>query len=292
MEAFYNLFKRQDVFRCYHESHKKFSNVVSVYHVLEKRRCFPQGCLSFYFKCKLLLKGVKCKRGLKTAGIKCQSCKYLMEEKNQYFPKVILKREEWEELKFEYSKFLFWIKSKEGKTVKFYGKIQDIKPYIRHIYFDKGSKFIINGYFILMEYAYIEEDLFKDKLYIYVPKPKAWKIKKLEGNEVEGLATFNLSGSNIILSNAKNLQSIRGEKIPFYLNDEILLKIKMGSIFDKFNERCFSCEEGLPVLVENQSNFKNLPKKEIICLQNYLSPSFCLKEIYKNIKIDKCSKEL
>ncbi|MEJ5166391.1 MAG: hypothetical protein WHV67_05115 [Thermoanaerobaculia bacterium] len=291
MEVYKNLFKRQDIFRCFHELHKKFSNVVSVWHVMEGRGCFPQGCISFYLKCKSFLKGKSCSKGFKKPGRLCQSCKFLVEEKNHYIPKIILKEEEWRKFKREYDKFLFWVRSLEGKFVKFYGKIEAIKPYTKHIYFERGSKFLLKGFILTLKWAYLERDFFEDKLFLYLPKGKVWRLKNLKFDEIEGFATLNLSGGNLFLSNPKNLYSLKGEEVIFR-EENFLLKIKLGSLFNIYQGKCFECEKGIPTVVENQSNLRFIPKKEIICLEGYASPSFCLNELYKNIKIEKCLREL
>lgn len=292
MEIYKNLFKRQDVFRCFYEQHKKFSNVVSVWHIMEKRKCYPQGCIGFYLKCKIILKGRRCSKGFKKPGNLCASCRFLIEEKNHYVPKIILNEKEWMDFKFKYNKFLFWIKSLNGKVLKFYAKVENIKPYITHIYFDRGSKFLLKGYFLLLKWAYIERDLFEDKLFLYIPVKKSWKLKKLTKNEIEGFGTFHLSNGNFFISNPKNLMSVKGEDLFFKEEKDLLLKLKFGSIFKIYQGKCFDCEKGIPIVVENQSHNKFLPKKEIICLEGYISPSTCLNEIYKNIKIEKCEREL
>lgn len=290
MEVYKNLFKNQDVFRCFHQLHKKFSNVVSVWHVMEGRGCYPQGCISFYMKCKSILKGKSCHRGFRKPGKLCFSCKFLVEEKNHYFPKVILNEKEWSEFKEKYNKFLFWVRSLEGKYIRFYGKIETVKPYIKHLYFDKGSKFLIKGYLLTLKWAYLERDFFEDKLFLYIPKGKIWRLKSLKLDEIEGFASFNLSQGNFFLSNPKNLYSIKGEELNFK-EENVLLKIKMGSVFNIYQGKCFDCEKGIPTSVENQSSKRFIPKREIICLEGYSNPSLCLNEIYKNIKIEKCARE-
>lgn len=292
METYKNLFKRQDVFRCYYETHKKFSNVVSVWHILEERNCYPQGCISFYLKCKKILKGQRCGRGFKKPGKLCQSCKYLIEEKNHYIPKIILKEEEWKEFKFEYNKFLFWIKSQEQKTLKFYAKIESIKPYIKHIYYDKGSKFLLKGYFLILKWVYFENVFFDDMVFLYIPKNKIWKLKKLKSDEIEGFSNFSIFRGNLFLSNVKNLINVGKEEIFFREDMDVLLKLKLSSVFNNYQGKCFDCDKGVPAVVENQTSLKFIPKREIICLEGYSHPSLCLHNIYKNIKIEKCAKEL
>lgn len=292
MEIYKNLFKRQDIFRCFHELHKKFSNVVSVWHVMEGRQCYPYGCISFYLKCKILLKGKKCQRGFKKPGKLCLSCKFLVEEKNHYVPKVILNDKEFDDFKIKYNKFLFWTKSLNGRFIKFYGKVETIKPYIKHIYFDKGSKFLLKGYLLALKWAYLERDFFEDKLFLYLPKNKLWRLKNIKFDEIEGFGSLNLSDGNLFLSNPKNLLSVKGEDLNFKEDENVLLKIKLGSIFNAYQGKCLDCENGVPSVVENQSALKFVPKREIICLEGYSNPSFCLNEIYKNIKIEKCVREL
>ena len=86
-----NQYKRTDVFRCNYESHAKFENKVSVYHVLKKKKCWPTGCLSFKWTCRLLNKGKKCIRGYDFMGKKCDGCSYYDDIKIHNQPQSLIK---------------------------------------------------------------------------------------------------------------------------------------------------------------------------------------------------------
>jgi hypothetical protein len=63
-----NQYKRQDIFRCTHDSHSRFNHAVSTYHVLKVKRCFPDGCTYFRWKCRNLNKGISCTKKISSCG--------------------------------------------------------------------------------------------------------------------------------------------------------------------------------------------------------------------------------
>ena len=77
-----NPYKRTDIFRCKYPAHARFEHQVSTYHVLRVKNCFPQGCLSFKWRCELMDKGKRCIKGFKFIGKKCFGCRFFYDEKN------------------------------------------------------------------------------------------------------------------------------------------------------------------------------------------------------------------
>ncbi|MDH7501060.1 MAG: hypothetical protein QHH30_11840, partial [candidate division NC10 bacterium] len=63
-----NLYKRMDVFRCSQDGHEHFESAVSVYHVLRERRCYPEGCIYFLWRCRHPLREKGCPRGFHHVG--------------------------------------------------------------------------------------------------------------------------------------------------------------------------------------------------------------------------------
>ncbi|MFX0201192.1 MAG: hypothetical protein ACFFCW_34170, partial [Candidatus Hodarchaeota archaeon] len=114
-----NQHKRQDVFKCAHKAHFKFDKNVSVYHVMREKNCFPQGCIYFVWRCKLINKGKRCPKGYEHVGRKCFGCKYYYEEKVCHQPDVILDDEEFKKFEKSLEEYEEWLESVVGKDVEF-----------------------------------------------------------------------------------------------------------------------------------------------------------------------------
>ncbi len=132
-----NQYKRQDVFRCSHKAHFRFEKSVSVYHVLKEKKCFPEGCIWFLWKCHLLNKGNSCPKGYQHVGRNCFSCKNYFEEKINYQPEILLNEEQHKRFKQELEEFEEWLNTSAGKWVEFSGEVFSVKPHFRRIRYGK-----------------------------------------------------------------------------------------------------------------------------------------------------------
>ncbi|MCB0271098.1 MAG: hypothetical protein KDH95_23255, partial [Calditrichaeota bacterium] len=66
-----NIYKRLDIFKCVHEAHKGFASRMSVHHIVNHKKCFPNGCYYFKGSCKLFGQGKACYRGYNHIGKNC-----------------------------------------------------------------------------------------------------------------------------------------------------------------------------------------------------------------------------
>ncbi len=123
-----NLYKQNNFFVCKHDTHKHFSSKISVYHILEEKKCYPNGCVYFKWKCKTLAKKKKCHRNFSTVGKHCFSCKHFYEEKIHQFPQLIISENEESNFFEEYGEFCDWIISLENKQIFCEGIIHSILP--------------------------------------------------------------------------------------------------------------------------------------------------------------------
>jgi hypothetical protein len=133
-----NQYKRQNVFQCGHKAHFRFEKNVSVYHVLKEKKCHPEGCIYFLWKCRLLNKGHSCPKGYQHVGRNCFSCKNYFEEKITYQPEILLNKEEFENFQRELEEFENWLEGAIGKRVEFSGTVNSVKPHFKKKKF--GSK--------------------------------------------------------------------------------------------------------------------------------------------------------
>ena len=99
-----NPYKSTEIFRCVHESHQGYKNKISVYHILKARSCYPEGCIYFRWRCKLLNKKKKCHRGYRHVGRNCFGCKEFYDEKIHNFPELQVSQDEYKDFLKKYTR--------------------------------------------------------------------------------------------------------------------------------------------------------------------------------------------
>lgn len=262
--------------------------MVSPWHVLEEKKCWPEGCLSFYYRCSYLLKGRACPRRFHRPGRKCQNCQSLREEKCFYAPRIAVSDDVWKSFRSDLERYRFWLGTVRGRWVSFFAKVEAVKPHIKHIYGDRRSHFLFAGWWVVLTDGFIQRDRFKDRLYLYLPKAKQGRWRIVPGDELEGLALADLYQGRLTLYQARSLEwNRRGEEEPKREN-EILLGLRLGSLFDRQEERCFSCMHGVLVNVENSVGQRRLPRRELFCLAGFPDPGACTDAVFSRIALEGC----
>ena len=285
---YYNIYKRQDIFRCVHGEHGRFAHVVSPWHVLEEKGCWPEGCLSFYFRCSRLLKGATCPRRFHRPGQRCQNCPALREEKRHYTPELAVSAADWQAFRSDLERHRRWLSSVRGRCVSFFGKVESVKPHIKHVYNDRRSYFLFIGWWVVLTEAFIGRDRFTDRLFLYLPKGKQARWGMVEGDELEGMAQADLFQGRLTLFQPRSLEwNIHGEGRPGRESD-ILLGLNLGSLFDRQEERCFSCKNGVLVNVENPEGLRRRPKREMFCMAGFPNPGACTHAVFSHIALEGC----
>ena len=125
-----NEYKRSDIFICSNQAHANFNKKVSVYHVLKVKKCHPNGCVYFYWKCKKLNKGETCPKRYQHVGKKCFGCKEFYDEKITNQLKINADNGKWQQFQEDYQNFEDWLESIRGKTLPIFGEIDSVKPHL------------------------------------------------------------------------------------------------------------------------------------------------------------------
>ena len=128
-----NHYKRHDIFKCVHQSHVNFEHRVSVYHVLKEKQCYPEGCIYFNWRYRLLNKGKSCPRKFKHVGKNCFNCKDFYDEKEIFKPELLLSEEEYQIFIRKLNQFEDWLEELRGKDIEFSGIINSLKRLITGI---------------------------------------------------------------------------------------------------------------------------------------------------------------
>lgn len=289
MAEYSNLYKRQDVFRCYHADHQGFAHVVSPWHVLREKGCHPEGCLSTLFRCARLLKGGRCLRRFRRAGPRCEPCPHLRDEKVMYQPRIALPDARWREFKDGLERFRFWLRGLEGRTIPFHGTVEAVKPSLQHIYDERRSHLVFQGWIVSFPTGWLGVDRFRDRFFLFLPKGRQRRLRLAPGDEVEGAAILDLPQGRLVLHHPASIDVARKGGDPPPAEAGVLMGLRQGRAFPRQEERCFACPRGVLASVVNAAGLSGLPRRELFCLEGYPSPRECAHGVFSRIALERCS---
>ena len=270
-----NPYKRLDVFKCKSLGHSKFENRVSVYHVLHVRKCFPEGCLYFIWRCLLLNKGQKCKKGYKHVGRSCASCKQYYDEKINNQPELLIPYAEYQEFLEELDEFEDWIKSIKNKFIDIEGTITTIKPAFSKTKDRQNSQINLKGYFIHFKEAFLERIYWEDSCYAHIYPDQQERFKFGSGDKIEFRAKIELNQGRLLFKKISSVDFLERSNNSIW-NRSRALVLKYSVIpFDQQLVKCLHCDQGMLIDVTDKSRNQWEHTRELICLKSFPSAANC-----------------
>jgi hypothetical protein len=262
-----NLYKKNDVFRCVHESHKGFKNSISVYHILEKKSCYPHGCLYFKWQCKQLSKKKKCSRGFNYVGRKCFGCKDFYEDKIHNYPELQIDPKDYDTFLKEYEDFKDWLGELRGKKIEISGKISGIKPHFQKRIYPKSSFLSFQGYILIFNEIFIERILFDDFVYALISQNTLYSLKLAPEDKIEASSYLQVDHGKLIFYRLKNIDVERnGNRTPWN-NQSVLIAQQTATEFSSQPEECIHCSYGSIVDVKYFKDHHSVPRRSLLCLK-------------------------
>ena len=286
-----NQYKRQDVFRCSHKAHFRFENNVSVYHVLKEKRCFPEGCIYFLWKCQLLNKGKSCPKGYQHVGRDCFSCKNYFDEKIIYQPEIILNSEEYKKFERDLEEFEEWLEGTVGKWVEFSGKVNSVKPHFRKIRYGTKETLSFPGFLISFKEGYLDRIFFKDHIFVTLSRRTQQNFKFARGDEVEFQARLRTDRGRIVLERIRYVEFPHKEKALSWSLSQALVAKNTGKEFDCQPEKCMLCENGCLLDVVEKTDKSSPIRRHLFCLIGVENPEECVYHLVKQIEKDSILKD-
>ena len=286
-----NQYKRQDVFRCSHKAHFRFENNVSVYHVLKEKRCFPEGCIYFLWKCQLLNKGKSCPKRYQHVGRDCFSCKNYFDEKIIYQPEIILNPEDYKKFERDLEEFEEWLNETVGRWVEFSGTVNSVKPHFRKIKFGSKETLSFPGFLISFKEGYLDRVFFKDHIFVTISRRTQQNLKFARGDEVEFQARLRTDRGRIVLERIRYVEFPHKEKaLPWSLSQALVAK-NTGKEFDCQPEKCMLCENGCLLDVVEKTDKSSPIRRHLFCLIGVENPEECVYHLIKKIEKDSILKD-
>lgn len=287
-----NQHKRQDVFRCGHKAHFKFDKNVSVYHVLRERKCFPQGCIYFLWKCQLLNKGRRCPKRYEHVGRKCFGCKYYYEDKVCHQPEVILPNEEFEEFKKSLEEYEEWLESVVGKDVEFSGEINTVKPHLKKIISGSRQSMFFKGFLLSFKQGFVNRVFFDDYIYASVSTKSHEKNKFAQGDKIDFLTRLRVDRGRIVLDKIRRIEFTEKRDAPSWDFSQAIVAKNVGTELHCQPEKCLRCEKGCLLDVVERSESKDKISRHLFCLAGTEDPEVCFYDLKKKVEKDRIKQEI
>jgi len=282
-----NPYKRTDVYVCNYETHTKFANRVSVYHVQHVKKCYPQGCIIFNWSCALLNKRKKCVRGFKYVGRLCHGCTHYSDEKIHYQPQIALSAIEFEDFKEEVEEFDEWLSGVSNTTVTFWGEIDSIKPRFKKTMIGSGGQIRLDGYLLIFKRGFIGTESFNDYFYAKISPFQQERLSFARGDQFEAKGHLTFDRGRIIMSKMWGVEfDLRSGK-ETWNNSQALVARESATLIADQPESCLHCSKGALVDVVERKNGQSTMRRALYCIEGIADPKLCYVNAME--KIDQCA---
>ncbi len=272
IEAKQNLYKISGVFRCTHDVHRHFKSELSPFYILREKNCYPDGCVYFNWKCRLLAKQKTCFRGFSYVGRKCFNCRYFYEDKQHHFPEFLGSGEEYHSFNERFEEFEVWVEDLKKRRVSVEGIIAHVVPALSLRLAGSHYRLDTNGFLIRFDEGYIDNSLFSDNYYLSISALTQNKMLFRKGDSLEFEANLSIDRGRFKFMKPGRIQFFdRGHDIPLRKAD-VLVAAKTFTIQENQPEKCLRCEHGVLVDLINSHNG---PSRSVVCLKGIANYNLC-----------------
>ncbi len=281
-----NHYKRHDIFKCVHQSHVNFEHRVSVYYVLKEKQCYPEGCIYFNWRCRLLNKGKSCPRKFKHVGKNCFNCKDFYDEKEIFKPELLLSKEEYQIFIRKFNQFEDWLEELRGKDIEFSGIINSLKPSFHKKAHHRDNQLSFDGFLVNFKEGYINLDHFNDFIYAKISSRMQHRYNFCKGDKVNFYGRLSEKDGRIILSRLNRIDIEEKADNETWTESKARLAKKTGTIIPVQYEKCLNCDKGSLLDVISDSKIQRM----LFCLEGIKDPEYCSYTISKLLLKDSCAK--
>jgi len=279
-----NCYKREDVFVCRHDAHRRFDHRVSAYHVLREKRCYPSGCVSFIWKCKRLDKGGRCPKGYRHVGSNCTQCRFYDEEKVHRRPEMLLDAAGQRQFEREWEDFEAWLEDHLGHAVTLGGEISDVRPHLVKRRDAGRTSIFLRGFLVRLLPAYVELTGFDDALYVGISRAQQGRHRLAVGDRIELEGRLKLDRGRLVGADPRRMRVELRAGQPAAAWDRALLD-RVGAVtLEDQAERCLRCERGVLVDVEDVGRPRAVRRRELLCLEGIGRPQDCPFEALREMR--------
>jgi hypothetical protein len=294
-----NEFKRMDIFRCRHQSHEHFEYKVSAFHILDRKECFPSGCVYYRWRCKLFEKGKPCIRGYKHVGRLCFGCPHFVDEKVSNAPELRIATEEYEQWIERYRDFAAWVEKRQNREAQILGVVSGVKPRFQRFIYPKQDNLYLRGFQISFSEAFVDMDHLDDDCYAVVSGKFQDRWQLAPGTRMEFLGTFDINRGRVVFHKLHRVEIVeRGstelaevsEQPVEWNSSKALVARSVAAGFDWQPAKCLKCQYSVLADVEDRRQHQVIERRQLFCLQGVPHPEVCPLIPGKSIGEDECQK--
>jgi len=283
-----NQYKRQDVFRCTHETHAHFNSTVSVYHVLKEKKCYPGGCFYFRWKCHKLNKGEQCPRKYKHVGRDCSQCRHFYDIKVIKKPEIMLAQNDFRQFQYDLKAFETWLAGKVDRLVEFSGCINSVKPRYSLREGARRPRVVLEGFLLNFLEGSINARLVRDFIYVPISLGHQKRFHFAKGDCLQGRGFFAVVRGTFIVNLIRGIELESRGLACFWNESRALVAQKTGAILRRQADKCYACDKG--ILLENKGEagaFLKL-RRRMFCLEGIKDPEWCSYPLQKVLDYAAC----
>lgn len=270
-----NQYKRLDVFKCNQDAHRHFQGRVSVYHVMKEKKCYPEGCLYFLWRCALLEKGHRCVSGYSYVGKFCKGCTYYLEEKVHLQPEIVMSKEAYALFLEDLDNFETWLESVRFKTLSVAGRIKVVKPWFEKILFPREQHLRILGYLLVIKNGFIGKDKLDDIFYIRVSKQCMKQHQFVPKMQIELTGEIRENRGRLIVRRPRRIEIIKKGWGHPWTDEKALVAVKTATLLKEQPEQCLDCQWGTLADVIDRRKGDVSKYRNLYCLKGIADYNGC-----------------
>ncbi len=271
-----NLWKQRGVFACSHAAHEDFEGCVSPYHVLREKRCHPQGCIYFRWRCRRLEKGKACKRKFTHVGRLCRGCREYEEEKIHQQPRLLLTEGQWLDFRRALLEFEDWFDQTVGRELEITGEVADVKPsFVREV--DAGSRIRFRGFLLVLREAYLGRTRFDSPVYLRVSRSAQERHGFRGGDVIECHGTVREDRGRVVIDRVRRVEVLSRGQGRLWTAAEGLVARRTATAFRRQPEQCLLCAEGTLLDVHQETAAGIRRYRRLLCLEGMPEPEVCVR---------------
>jgi len=276
-----NPYKRLDVFRCSQEAHTRFHGRVSPHHVLKEKKCYPQGCLYFLWRCSRFEKGEPCVHKYNYVGRNCKGCTYYLEEKVHFQPECLLSEKEYAGFLEDIEAFDSWLEEVRFKRLPIAGRIHIVKPWFNRMISNHENHVKLRGYLLVFKRGFIGMEPFEDTFYIRISDRLMQIHRFIPKMKVEMVGEVRENRGRIVIHKPGSIETLTKGWGKRWQKEKALVAVRTATLLLEQPENCINCPWG--ALTDTTDLRKNPPQhyRNLYCLKGIADPDYCYVRVPK-----------
>ncbi|HDQ44665.1 MAG TPA: hypothetical protein ENN17_04085 [bacterium] len=271
-----NPYKRLDVFRCSQEAHARFDGRVSAYHVLKEKRCYPDGCLYFLWRCALMEKGRPCIHRYRYVGKNCKGCTYYLEEKIHIQPQNLLDPGAYESFLEEVEQFDDWLDRIRYRRMDIAGRIRIVKPWFEQTKQGGETHTRLRGYLLVVRNGFIGLDRFEDTFYVRVRERHMHESGFVPKMKIELEGEIREDRGRIVIHRPRKIEILKKGWGRPWSRDRALVAVRTATLLREQTDLCLGCPWGaLADITEEEKDGETRRYRNLFCLKGIPQPDGC-----------------